>query len=207
MQWFEDERFWTELYPYMFDEKRLGQAEEQVEQLITLAGVAGGSVLDLCCGPGRHSAALARKGFAVTAVDRSPFLLSKARERAAGLPIEFVEADMREFVRPAAFDLVVNLFTSFGYLDTREQDLGVLQNIRASLKSGGRLVIDIFGKEQMATPGSARTHWNEHADARLRSRTPRSRKTGREPVSSGSAFKANALNDTCSSTISTRAWN
>jgi hypothetical protein len=52
MQWFEDERFWTELYPYMFDEKRLGQAEEQVEQLITLAGVAGGSVLDLCCGPG-----------------------------------------------------------------------------------------------------------------------------------------------------------
>jgi SAM-dependent methyltransferase len=100
----------------------------------------------------------------VTAVDRSPFLLSKARERAAGLPIEFVEADMREFVRPAAFDLVVNLFTSFGYLDTREQDLGVLQNIRASLKSGGRLVIDIFGKEQMATPGSARTHWNEHAD-------------------------------------------
>lgn len=164
MQWFEDEKFWSELYPYMFDEARFAQAEQHVEQIIALSGVSGGAVLDLCCGPGRHSIELARKGFTVTAVDRSPFLLGQAKERAATLPIEFVEADMREFVRPAAFDLVVNLFTSFGYFETREQDLGVLRNIRASLKPGAALLIDIFGKEQIALPAWTPTQWTKHPD-------------------------------------------
>ncbi|MBV9276310.1 MAG: class I SAM-dependent methyltransferase, partial [Verrucomicrobia bacterium] len=68
--------------------------------------------------PGRHSVALARQGFQVTGVDRSPFLLGKAQERAEfeKLSIEWVREDMRAFVRANGFDLVINLFTSFGYL-------------------------------------------------------------------------------------------
>jgi SAM-dependent methyltransferase len=104
--------------------------------------------------------ALAQKGLAVTAVDRSRFLLNKARERANGTPVEFVEADMRLFVREGAFDLAVNLFTSFGYFETPEEDFHVLRNVRASMKPGGVFIIDVKGKECMASL-PATTRWVE----------------------------------------------
>ena len=111
-----------------------------------------GPVLDLCCGPGRFSIPLAQRGFQVTAVDRSPFLLDKGAERAAhrNLNIEWVEKDMREFERPEAFDLVLNLYTSFGYFNDKDEDVRVLRRILGSLKPGGRLVMDLMGKEKLA---------------------------------------------------------
>jgi SAM-dependent methyltransferase len=86
--------------------------------------------------------------------------LSKARERAAGAAIEFIEADMREFIRICAFDLAVNLFTSFGYFESPEEDFQVLQNVRNSLKPGGVFVIDVLGKECLASK-PCRTRWVE----------------------------------------------
>jgi SAM-dependent methyltransferase len=111
MHWFENEEFWRAFYPWMFPERRFQSAPQEVEQLLALSGVTQGAALDLCCGPARHSIPLAQRGFDVTAVDRSPFLLSKARERAAetGAPIDLVQCDCREFVRPGAFDLAINL--------------------------------------------------------------------------------------------------
>src|SRR5580658_8083643 len=100
MHWFENEEFWRTFYPYMFGERKLAAAPGEVERILALSGVTRGRVLDLCCGPARHSLILAQKGFEVTGVDRSPFLLSKARELAAGGVIELIEADMRDFVRP-----------------------------------------------------------------------------------------------------------
>jgi SAM-dependent methyltransferase len=160
MQWFEDETFWETFYPYLFTGERMAAAPGEVDRLLALAGVTSGAALDLCCGPGRHSLALAQKGFAVTAVDRSRFLLDKARDRAAGAGVEFVEADMREFVREGAFDLAVNLFTSFGYFETPEEDFQTLRNVRASMKPGGVFVIDVKGKECLASAPS-RTRWVE----------------------------------------------
>jgi SAM-dependent methyltransferase len=154
-EWFEDESLWTELYPVMFAEERFRLGEEQAVKVLGLAGLAGrpdATVLDLCCGPGRHAVPLARRGLRVTAVDRTPFLLDRARERAglAGVSVEYVEADMRRFRRPAAFDLALSLFTSFGYFSAREDDLEVLRNVRASLKPDGVFVIDVVGKEWLA---------------------------------------------------------
>src|ERR1700736_5314196 len=116
MQWFENEDFWRELYPYMFPADRFAAAHEQVDQVLALSGSSGRRVLDLCCGPGRHAVDFAQRGFEVTGVDGSPFLLGKARERAveAGIAVEWVLEDMRRFRRPAAFDLACSLFTSFG---------------------------------------------------------------------------------------------
>ena len=151
-EWFEDESFWRELYPYMFDENRFAQADEQVRKVLKLTGIRRGAVLDLCCGPGRHSVALAKRGFQVTAVDRTRFLLNKARRHAksARARVEFVRSDMREFVRPGAYRLVLNLWTSFGYFDNKGDDLRALGNIFKSLKPGGACVIDVFGKERLA---------------------------------------------------------
>ena len=83
MQWFENEAFWETFYDFMFSPARISSAPDEIERVLKLCGVYEGRVLDLCCGPGRHSAVLAQKNFTVTAVDRSPFLLSKAREHTA----------------------------------------------------------------------------------------------------------------------------
>jgi SAM-dependent methyltransferase len=151
-EWFEDESFWIDLYPFMFSDERIKIAEEQVEQALTLTGFQGGAVLDLCCGSGRHSVELAKRGIQVIAIDRTKFLLDKAKEKATelGLQIEFILDDMRHFIRPGAFALVLNLFTSFGYFDNKEDDFQVLQNIYESLRTGGTLLIDIVGKELVA---------------------------------------------------------
>ena len=78
-------------------------------------------VLDLCCGPGRHTVELARRGHEVVGVDRTAAFLDTAREaaRAAGVAPELIRSDARDFVcRPPA-DVVLNLWTSFGYFRTR----------------------------------------------------------------------------------------
>ena len=151
-EWFADESFWIETYPFMFPPERMAKGLEEVEKVLRLTGLEGGSaVLDFCCGPGRHAVPLAKRGFTVTAVDRSPFLLGKARKRAraARVAVEWVEEDMRRFVRPGAFDGAVSLFNSFGYLADREEDLAVLRTIHRSLKPGGVLLLDVMGKEEL----------------------------------------------------------
>jgi SAM-dependent methyltransferase len=147
--WFADESFWAALYPFIFPPERFEAAGHEAEAILALVGRRPASLLDLCCGAGRHSVAFGSRGIAVTGVDRSAFLLAKAREHAGSLRVnpEWVQADMREFVRPAAFDVVVNLFTSFGYFDDARENALVAANMFASLKAGGVLVLDVVGKE------------------------------------------------------------
>jgi SAM-dependent methyltransferase len=108
-------------------------------------------VLDLCCGPGRHSVSFAQLGFSVTGVDLSTFLLERARERAAeaGITVEWVQEDMRRFHRSSSFDLACSMFTSFGYFD-EEDDMNILRNVSESLAAGGMFVIETIGKERLA---------------------------------------------------------
>jgi len=151
-EWFDDDSFWRELYPFMFPEQRFAAADEQVAQALVLTKPPGKSVLDLCCGPGRCSIALAKKGFRVTGVDRTKYLLDKARAKAkaAHVKVEWIREDMRDFVRPGAFALVLSMFTSFGYFDDRQDDVKVLQNMFTSLQPGGACLIEVLGKERLA---------------------------------------------------------
>ncbi len=151
-EWFENEMFWSELYSYLFSEEKLSAAEEEINKVFALVEFQGGTVVDLCCGPGRHTVVLAKKGCQVTAVDRTQFLLDKAQERArnAGVEVEWVLEDMRDFVRPNSYDLVLNMFTSFGYFENKEDDMKVLHNIHQSLKPGGICFFEMMGKEVLA---------------------------------------------------------
>jgi len=151
--WFESEALWARFFSFMFNDAQFTAAVENVPKIMALSGVTGGSVLDLACGPGRYAVPFAQAGFRVTGVDRTRFLLEKARERAtqAGANVEWVEEDMREFVRPAAFDLALNVYTSFGYFDDAAENRRVLENILASLKPGGTFVFEHIGKEILAS--------------------------------------------------------
>jgi 2-polyprenyl-3-methyl-5-hydroxy-6-metoxy-1,4-benzoquinol methylase len=151
-EWFNDDSFWIDQYPVMFSDQRFAEAADQAERLIELVSPQGREVLDLGCGPGRFAVPLAQKGFRVTGVDRTAFLLEKARLRAEAAQVEigWVQQDMREFIRPAAFDLVISMLTSFGYFEDRGDDLTVLRNMLMNLKPGGACVIDVKGKEAAA---------------------------------------------------------
>jgi SAM-dependent methyltransferase len=150
--WYKDEAFWAETYSFMFPDSSYQSAIEQVGKLIELSGIEKGSLLDLGCGPGRYAVPFAKRGFAVTGVDITPFLIEKARTYAEreGVEIELVHEDMRHFLRPDSFDLAISMLTSFGYFDEERENLAVLRNVFSSLKTGGVFVFDTYGKEIIA---------------------------------------------------------
>lgn len=151
--WHEQDAFWTKWAPFLFHERRWEQAQEEVANIISLLKInPGASVLDLCCGPGRHSLQLALHGFCVTGVDRTKLYLRKAHRQAEAedLNVEFVQKDMRSFCRPNTFDVVINLFTSFGYFEDINDDKKVVTNAYRSLKDNGVFLIDTMGKEVLA---------------------------------------------------------
>jgi 2-polyprenyl-3-methyl-5-hydroxy-6-metoxy-1,4-benzoquinol methylase len=151
-EWFDNDDFWRETFSYVFAEKRLALASEVVDKALRLTKLEGKSALDLGCGIGRFSIALAERGFSVTGVDRTKYLLDKARAKARSVDItvEWVQKDMRDFVRPETYDFVLSMFSSFGYFDDRAEDAAVLKNIFESLRPGGVFLIDLVGKEILA---------------------------------------------------------
>lgn len=160
-RWHDSDDFWETFAPVFFEAKRWETAPAEIECVVALLGVEPGApLLDLCCGPGRHSLELARRGFPVTGVDRTAAFLDIARRETGELPVEFVQADMREFRRPNAFAGIVNLYSSFGYFEDPEDDRQALDNIRQSLRPGGRVVLEMQGKEQIARDFRER-HWLE----------------------------------------------
>jgi len=161
--WHEQDDFWETVSPMLFPERRWADTPAEVDNLIALLEIAPGAhILDLCCGVGRHSLELARRGFRVTGVDRTPAYLRRAAEQAEAesLEIEFVEEDMRSFCRPDAFDVVTNLFTSFGYFEDQDDDRQVVANVYRSLRSGGAFLLEIKGKEVLARVFQERD-WDE----------------------------------------------
>lgn len=110
-------------------------------------------VLDLCCGQGRHSLELGRRGFRhVTGVDRSRYLIRLARKRVKkeGLPVAFHEGDARRIqIKGGPFHCVMILGNSFGYFEQQADDERVLENVGRVLAPNGVLVLDVTDGEWM----------------------------------------------------------
>lgn len=126
-------------------------------------------LLDLCCGPGRHSVRLARRGHRVTGVDISAYNLEKAAERAAefGVGATWREADMRDTgLAESSQDAAINMFTAFGFFSD-EENQRVLEEVVRVLRPGGRLLIDLVNRDSLMRRHQPRM-WNErHNDAVL----------------------------------------
>jgi D-alanine-D-alanine ligase len=112
------------------------------------------SILDLCCGQGRHCLELARRGFKnVTGVDRSRYLIRLAKKRAQteGLSVVFKEGDARNpRLQESSFDCVAIMGNSFGYFSNKTDDEKVLTTVGKLLRPSGQLVLDITDGAYMA---------------------------------------------------------
>ena len=159
MDWFESETFWTQYAPIMFDDARWAEAPTVAQYVKDLAGLSDGAkVLDAGCGLGRISVELAALGLDVTGVDIIQSELDAARDsaEAEGVPLTLINHDLRTFHAPQQFDCAINLYTSFGYCATVEEDMQILRNICESLKPGGTFILECTSRETAIlywTPG------------------------------------------------------
>lgn len=151
--WYENDKLWELMEPVMFTEARIAHSSNEVDSIKSLCKIAQDeSILDLCCGIGRHSLEFARRGHMVVGVDRTRLYLEKAKRSAAEekLSIEFVLDDMRTFHRNNSFDIILSMFTSFSYFEDHEEQMLVLRNIYSSLRAGGRVILESSSKEILA---------------------------------------------------------
>lgn len=145
VQYFDEEylRFYT---PFLTPER----TEQEVAHIVELLRLpAGSTVLDLCCGHGRHSIPLAQRGYRVTGLDLSPVFLKRAQADAsrAGVQVHWVRGDMRYIPFRGQFDAAINIFTAFGYLESEEEDQEVLHGVCQALRPGGRFLLETMHRE------------------------------------------------------------
>jgi SAM-dependent methyltransferase len=122
-----------------------GEIDDDVPFYVELARDAEGSIVELAVGTGRVAIAVAEQtGKPVLGIDASAAMLDVARNRARGLPVEFRQADMRDFTLegPAALIYVPgrSLLHLHGWAEKRD----VFRRIAASLRPGGRLAFNCF---------------------------------------------------------------
>ncbi|MCI0449072.1 MAG: class I SAM-dependent methyltransferase [Chlorobi bacterium] len=149
-QWFK-KWFNTQEYSDLYKHRDETDAKKIVSLILKNIKLKKDSkVLDLACGNGRHSVLFAKKGFKVLGIDLSPFLISQAKGKLKTdykkfkNNLRFEIRDMRGIRRKNEFDLVVNLFTSFGYFEKDSENFRVIKSISSSLKKGGHFFLDFL---------------------------------------------------------------
>lgn len=151
MDWFE-EWFDSPLYEKLYANRDEEEARQLVNLLVDILPLEQCSkVLDLGCGRGRHAINLYKKGYQVTGIDLSEKAIATAREKAAALNAENIRFEIRDMrdPLPETFDAIVNLFTTFGYFASDEENASVFDSIRQMLKSGGIFVLDYLNEAKV----------------------------------------------------------
>jgi len=142
-KWFD-----TKEYHILYGDRDDNEAGELVERLHDKYGGKLTTILDAGCGAGRHVLAWSKLGYSVKGFDLSPesIEIAKNKSRKLDLAAEFKILDMRALLAEkewsGAFDLVTNLFTSFGYFENKEDHENVVRGFSHALCPGGLLVMD-----------------------------------------------------------------
>ncbi len=138
--------FNTSYYHILYKHRNYDEAARFMNNLTAYLKLPqGASILDLACGKGRHSIYLSKLGYHVTGIDLSPESIAFANKY-KNHSLHFEVHDMRNFYNKK-FDAVFNLFTSFGYFETEEENRATIRSIKNSLKSNGVGVIDFLNTE------------------------------------------------------------
>lgn len=150
-EWFKD-WFASDEYLEVYRHRNEEDAKKLFELIIhNVDCPLSADVLDIACGAGRHSIYLAQHGFRVTSFDLSLNLLKIGKTKAErnGLKIDFFNADIRNIALKKKFDLIVNLFTSFGYFESDRENFLLFSDAYFFLKSGGSFVFDYFNVDYL----------------------------------------------------------
>lgn len=124
----------------------------EVTNILNLLNLSpGSSILDLCCGHGRHAIPLAQRGYVMTGQDLSETFLRRARTEAEAqaTKVRWTQSDMKTIPFTSEFDAVINIFTSFGYLENEEEDLVVLRQVHKALKPGGLFLLETVNQPRV----------------------------------------------------------
>lgn len=119
---------------------------KQIDLLLNrLRPKKGSKILDLACGHGRHSLELAKRGYDVTGLDYSKHFIDAAKAEAIKVnsSAKFVRGDMRRLSFEKEFDVVLSLFTSFGYFENEDDHPLVLRKVAGALKPKGLFLMDL----------------------------------------------------------------
>jgi SAM-dependent methyltransferase len=142
-EWFA-EWFDTSYYHTLYKNRDEEEAANFISRLIdNLKLPISDYLLDLACGKGRHSITLNQLGYTVKGVDLSPNSIAEAN-KTSNEHLKFAVQDMREAIPNEKFDAIFNLFTSFGYFDSIDDNIRVVQAMNAMLNENGILVIDFM---------------------------------------------------------------
>jgi SAM-dependent methyltransferase len=134
-------------YHILYKHRDFDEATQFVQTLISFLNLPNhAQILDLACGKGRHSIQFNKAGFSVTGLDLSPKSIQEANQTESK-NLAFYVHDMRDHFRSNYYDLVVNLFTSFGYFENLHDNERVLSNIHWALKPKGLFVLDYFNSD------------------------------------------------------------
>lgn len=147
-EWFAS-WFDTDYYHILYKNRDKDEAARFVKKLCENLNLPKNSnVLDLACGMGRHSLTLHNLDFNVLGADLSENSIKRAQEDAPS-GLEFIVHDMRERIPGRKFDVVFNLFTSFGYFDNSDENEKVLKSVHQMLHPDGRIVIDFLNASKV----------------------------------------------------------
>jgi len=145
-EWFKT-WFDTSYYHILYQNRDFEEAERFITNLLDYLKLPGSAnCLDLACGKGRHAVYLNKKGLKVTGLDLSENSISEAKPF-ENETLAFDVHDMRTVYKENTYDVVFNLFTSFGYFDNYEDNLKMLNSVNAMLVPKGLVVIDFMNAD------------------------------------------------------------
>ncbi|MBN1301038.1 MAG: class I SAM-dependent methyltransferase [Melioribacteraceae bacterium] len=148
-EWFK-KWFSSDEYLSVYSHRNEKDAQDIIRLITkTLKLKENANILDAACGAGRHSILLAEKGYNLTAFDLSRNLLKIAAENALdlGVNINFICSDLRYASFRRKFDLILNMFTSFGYFDNDDENFSFFNNSKYFLSFNGYIVLDYFNEK------------------------------------------------------------
>ena len=141
-EWYLD-WFNSPFYHLLYKERDSSEATYFMNNLINKLQIdKNSSILDLACGRGRYSLYLSNIGHKVTGIDISKENISEAKKNESD-KLNYILHDMR-YPLNQKFDLILNLFTSFGYYEKDADNLSVIKSIKSNLETDGQAVIDFF---------------------------------------------------------------
>lgn len=148
MPWFK-EWFNSPYYHKLYGKRDVKEAEELIGRLLAyLQPKPDWVFLDLACGKGRHASQIASNGYDSYGVDLSTESIQAAQTH-DNEHLHFEVHDMRLTYKQAYFNVVMNLFTSFGYFDSVEDNVKVLNAVHSNLKPNGLFVQDYFNAHKV----------------------------------------------------------